>query len=84
MCENYSGYSAKKGLTLIEVVVSLALLSTLFVGVLMAFNRHAEQIRGSRRTLDVVRRLDALLYEWRTQGGTVPQDDTGKFPGRSG
>lgn len=81
MCKNYSSCSADRGLTLIEVVVALALLSTLFVGVLVAFNRHAEQIRESRKTLDVVRRLDALLYEWRAEGGTVPPDDTGEFPG---
>lgn len=81
MCKSCWDSSSNRGLTLIEVVVSLALLSTLFVGVMVAFNRHAEQIRGGRKTLDAVRRLDALLYEWRTQGGAVPPDARGEFPG---
>ena len=73
--------SAATGLTLIEVLAALALLSTLLVGVLVAFDRHAEQIQRARRTLDVIERVDALLYEWTESGSGVPYNDRGRVPG---
>lgn len=82
MSENSSICSAKAGLTLVEVLAALALLSTLLVGILMASNRHTEQIRRSRQTLEVLHRVDALLYRWTGSGGMVPRKANGQIPGR--
>lgn len=79
MWMNYS-HSLKGGLTLIEVVGALALLSTLLVGILLAFARHERQIRQSRRTIEVVDEVDKLLYMWMSQGGAVPRDASGTMP----
>jgi len=71
MSRNSSNYSTKAGLTLIEVSAALALLSTLLVGMLVAHNRHTEQIRRSRQTLDALRQVDALLYRWMGSNGVI-------------
>lgn len=74
----------RRGLTLLEVVVALALVSTLLVGLLVAARRHAGQIERSRRTLDVVARVDALVYRWLGKGGLVLQEGQGDLPGDDG
>ncbi len=81
MSGNSSDCSTKAGLTLVEVLAALALLSTLLVGTLMAHSRHAEQIRRSRRTLDALRRVDELLYRWMATDGLIPRTATGSLPG---
>jgi len=81
MSKNSFSFSAEAGLTLIEVVASLALLSTLLVGVLVAFNQHSRQIRAGNRKLDVLHRVDALLYRWAESGSTIPRAGSGEILG---
>jgi len=77
-------FSVRRGLTLVEVIASLAIVSTLLVGLLVAGSRHADQIRRSRRMLDVIARVDALLYEWAGSGGLVLKKTEGELPGEDG
>jgi len=76
--------SAPQGLTLLEVVAALAIVSTLLVGLLVAARRHVEQVRRSRHTLDVAARVDALLYRWMGKGGLVLREGEGELPGKDG
>jgi prepilin-type N-terminal cleavage/methylation domain-containing protein len=81
MSRNSSNYSTKTGLTLIEVLAALALLSTLLVGILLAGHRHTGQIRRSRQALDVLHRVDELMYRWMATDGLIPREATGRLPG---
>lgn len=76
--------SAQRGLTLLEVIAALAIISTLLVGLLVAARRHVEQVRRARQTLDVAARVDALLYRWMSSGGLVLREDEGELPGEDG
>ena len=75
-CSNYS-----RGLTLIEVIASLALLTTLLVGIIFAQDRHARQIRTARQRIGVVEQVDQLLYQWLKIDRAIPREATGPLPG---
>lgn len=65
--------SRHKGLTLLEVVAALALLSTLLVAVLAAHDRLAKQTLRGRLRLEAIDAADALLAEWTlTQPMSIP------------
>jgi type II secretory pathway component PulJ len=68
-------------LTLIEVVVSLGLLSTLLVGILVAYHRHAERIRTSQQSLIALDGIDRLMCDWASQGISTPCPARGELPG---
>ena len=70
----------RSALTLVEVVVGLLLLATLLVGTMLAFSRHARQIRLGQIRLEAVRAADALLAEWLSQGGQIPVNAEGRVP----
>lgn len=70
-----------KGMTLLELVVSLALVGTLLVGSLMAFGRHVRQARHARLRLEAVRSADRLLTQWFTENGHVPVSGEGSVSG---
>jgi prepilin-type N-terminal cleavage/methylation domain-containing protein len=71
----------RRGLTLVEVTVSLALLSTLLVGMLVAQDRHTRQIRTARRTINLVGQVDQLLYGWMEKNSAIPRQATGPLEG---
>ena len=77
MSNNYLKCCGCRGLTLVEVTASLALLSTLFVGMLLAQDRHTRQIRNARRTIDLVGQVDRLLYGWMEKNRAIPRQATG-------
>jgi len=69
--------SHPRGITLVEVLGALALLSVLLVGVLAAHHRHARQIARARKTLAAAEQVDAMLYEWANGSGGLPRDARG-------
>jgi len=84
MSRRCSNNSVKTGLTLIEVVASVALLSTLLVGTLLAYGRHAHQIRRSRLRLQALRAADAMLTDWMDDPAALPARSRGDVPGEEG
>lgn len=52
------------GLTLIEVVAGLALLSTLLVATLVAYRGHVRQVRVAQQRLDAIEKIDTLMADW--------------------
>lgn len=72
--------SRHSGLTLIEVVVGLALLSTLLVSLLMAQRRHWRQIQAARQKLAACKAADELLTGWYSGSASVPLARSGGVP----
>lgn len=73
--------TARLGMTLVEVVVGLLLLSTLLVGLLTAFGQHAKQIRRSRIRMEAICATDQLMAEWFSESGRLPYEDQGEVEG---
>jgi type II secretory pathway pseudopilin PulG len=63
---------ARTGITLIEVVAGLALLSTLLVSILAAYRGHAAQVRAAHDRLQAAQALDRLLGQWTASGQWPP------------
>jgi hypothetical protein len=84
MYARYSDSWKSRALTLIEVITALALLSTLLVGMLVAFKKNAEQIRAGLAVREVVAGVDELLLSWAQQGTYPPAEGTGRLPGVDG
>ncbi len=74
----------RRGLTLIEVVISLGLLATLLVGILVAYHRHAEKVRTSQESLVALEQIDELMCRWTSQGISAPYPAHGELPGEEG
>lgn len=77
---SYSGYGTRRALTLIEVMTALAILSTLLVGMLMAFTRNAEQIRKELVLRRAVTATDAMLCRWAQEQRYPSVNGKGKVP----
>lgn len=71
----------RRGLTLIEVVAGIALLATLLVSILVAHNRHAQQVRQAQGRLAAIEQLDRLLGEWAATGVWQPVGSEGELDG---
>ncbi len=80
MYMRFSQCSNRNGLTLVEVIASLAMLATLLVGALMAYNGHAEQMNKAKLKREAIRRIDLKLCEWTSSSG-VPAAGSGDLPG---
>ena len=72
----------RDGLTLVEVVVSLALLATLAVGILIAYGSHQRQMRAAQRQLEAQQIADELLAGWYDSANVIPRDQFGAVSGR--
>ncbi|MEM8670554.1 MAG: prepilin-type N-terminal cleavage/methylation domain-containing protein [Planctomycetota bacterium] len=57
-------FGRTRGLTLIEVLASLVLLSTLLVAILQSHDRLARQTKTARERIDAIDAADELLQEW--------------------
>ncbi len=77
MSKRSFSYGKQPALTLIEVLTALAILSTLLVGILVAFRRNAEQIQAEAKARRALTRVDHLLWEWARQGVYAPRDADG-------
>ncbi len=75
--------NAPRGLTLVEVVTSIAMLSTMLVMLLVGYARHTRQIQQASRIQTAVELSDHLLAEWFRDD--VPKTDhrLGTFDGDS-
>ena len=71
----------RRGLSLVEVVVSIALLSTLMVSLLSIRSSHVRQIRLAAQKRHAVELLDRQLAQWFDSETLVPVDQQGQFDG---
>lgn len=69
----------RNGLTLIEVVASIALLSTLLVMMLSIRSGLVRQANQAYSAQQAVEALDMQLATWLEVSGTIPLDETGDF-----
>jgi prepilin-type N-terminal cleavage/methylation domain-containing protein len=80
----WSEHLRRRGMTLVEVVVGIALLAVLLVLILASFRAHAAQIRSAKQRMEAMRRADELLTVWTTSGG-IPvvgeQEEIPETPG---
>jgi type II secretory pathway pseudopilin PulG len=60
----YCALCNRNGLTLVEVVAGLLLLSTLLVGILKAYGNHVRQIKRAQQKLEAIALADRMLGEW--------------------
>jgi prepilin-type N-terminal cleavage/methylation domain-containing protein len=74
----------RRGLTLVEVVAGLALLSTLLVAVLTTKARVTRQWSHAQRKLQAVAAADRLLAEWWPRRDVFPRQSSGRVAGDSG
>ena len=73
-----------RGLTLVEVVAGLALLSTLLVAVLTTKARVTRQWTHAQRKLQAAAAADRLLVEWWPRRDEFPRQSGGRVAGESG
>ncbi|MHB8974217.1 MAG: prepilin-type N-terminal cleavage/methylation domain-containing protein [Pirellulaceae bacterium] len=81
MSSRYLNFCRRRGLTLLEVVTALALLSTLLVAMLVAFQKNAARIRAELTVRNVVASVDEMLQDWAQQGIYPPVPGEGPLPG---
>ena len=67
MWNGFSKRCVRRGLTLIEVVAGIALLSTLLVAILMSYQAHAGQVRSAKRRLAAIEFADQQMSAWTSQ-----------------
>ena len=77
---NIRGGHACRGLTLIEVVASLALLGGLLTAMVMAHARHVKQLADADRQMNAVAAADALLTQWWQDPASFPIAREGTVP----
>ena len=68
-----------KGLTLIEVLASTALLAMLLAATAVAYSEHAQQIRQAHRRLEAIEQADILLASWYADPQGIPANDRGEL-----
>jgi type II secretory pathway pseudopilin PulG len=71
----------RTGLTLVEVVAGLALLSTLLVAVLTTKARATRQWASAHRRVEAVSAADRLLAAWWQDVDSFPRRASGRVPG---
>ena len=69
--------SSRDGMTLIEVVGGLFILSTLLVAILLSFGRHERQQQRALQLSAAVRAADQLLTKWHSTGEAIPTSGDG-------
>lgn len=67
----------RRGLSLIEVVASIALLALLMVSLLVGWQRHRKLAERSQKKLDAAERLDEQLGRWFAIDGGPPVNGQG-------
>lgn len=70
---------ARRGLTLVEVVVGLTLLAALAVGVLLAVGAHRRQLQTAENRLAAADVADQLLASWYSSGTGIPRSSSGRL-----
>lgn len=67
----HSSFKVQSGLTLIEVVVSIALIGTLLSTAILASSSHLAQAEAAHRKLLASKCLDQFVSNWNRQGLSV-------------
>lgn len=75
--QNSQLHSHRSGLSLIEVVAGIALLSTLLVSSMLAWTTHRAQIRRAQLQIEAVQLADLQLSLWYAERGGLPQQTEG-------
>lgn len=83
MRKAYSISSNRPGLTLVEVITSVVLLSTLLVGMLTAYSRHVRQIQRASELDTACRLADELLGSWFRNAEPLSVHKSGIFESNS-
>ena len=79
-CRQWSSHRRyRAGLSLIEVVGSIALLVTMFVMILKAWTIHQQQIHRAELLMTAVRLLDQQMTTWYSNPNGPPVNTTGGF-----
>ncbi len=68
------------GLTLIEVLAGIVLISTLLVTVLVTSGKHTRRIAEAQRQLQAAGALDRLMAQWHASNLPYPGATTGHLP----
>ena len=71
----------RQGLTLVEVLTSVVLLSTLLVGMLTAYSKLVRQIDRAEKLNIAVKITDQLLADWFRSPGRLAEYRQGQFEG---
>ncbi|MCA9140011.1 MAG: prepilin-type N-terminal cleavage/methylation domain-containing protein [Planctomycetales bacterium] len=71
----------RKGFTLLEVIVALALMGSVLVGSLMAFSIHRRQLSQAEKRIQATILADRLVDELSSQQGGIPVNGRGTVPG---
>jgi type II secretory pathway pseudopilin PulG len=67
----------RSGLSLIEVIAGIALLSTLLVSSMLAWSTHRLQIRRSQLQIEAAQLADQQLSLWYSERGALPVQKSG-------
>ncbi len=78
MYGRYCKRARRHGLTIVEVLVGILLLSTLLVTMLVAFSRHRRQMERASLRLEAIEIADELLASWYARVGGVPYEEAGR------
>jgi hypothetical protein len=70
-----------RGLTLIEILGALVILSTLFVGILVAKGRSIRQLYHAEEKAAAIELTDALVSKWWSNPAQFPRNKRGKIEG---
>lgn len=84
MARNWPGSSRRRrrrGLTLVEAALAMALLGTLLVSLLVATSQMTAQRGRAERRLEACRAIDALLESWWSKRSDLPRTGTGYVSG---
>ena len=74
----------RRGFTLLEVIVALALMGSVLVGSLLAFSQHRHQLSMADKRLEATVFADQLVNQLSSQQGGMPSNARGPVPGKSG
>ena len=77
----YNSCLRRRGLTLVEVVASIALLGTMLTIIILAQGRHQRQIQRARTRIKACEAAEKLLTQWYVQNEDIPIDHTGQVSG---
>ena len=67
----------RAGLTLIEVVVGLVMLSTVLITLLMSFRQHHDRTNHAIQRMEAAEAADELLSMWVSSEVPIPQNTSG-------
>lgn len=81
---NLAACYPRRGMTLIEVVATIMLLSALLVGVLMGLQRHQQQVRTARVKIEACRLADQLVGKLFSNPKAFSGFDIGHIDGENG